>query len=391
MIVEISLRSLKTGLYIVGFLSKHELPRRRGLLGALRIAVLVTMGILVGAEAAAQVWLASHPIVDVAAFLRSRPLPYQNAPYWSSQFVQEMLNTQENWYLSDGGYWLPHDFQGKYFNVENGMRHTAFQPTHALHTVYLIGNSSLYDHEVPDEATVASQLQLLLNARYGTTYRVLNLGAIPAIAFQQLERLKSLKLSRGDIVIFYDGAAEALSVYYAASNDHWSHSLRTQVCGWLLQRVGFSALVKISCELSDQDIPELTDDAYVQKLINTAQIQYFGAIREAAQYSRSNGAQFYHFLQPHIWTRPLSPYEEELAANPYLVPKYQREVTLKTWANLQPVTAMLTRAGIATWDFTHILDSTRAQGKELYLNSFHLNEVGNAIIARAMFDSLYFR
>lgn len=281
-------------------------------------AILLTSSVIVGTEVVSRVWLTQHPIVDLPTFFAMRPEPYQSAPYWSTGFVREMLHTPENWHLTDAGYWLPGDFHGKYFNVENGTRHTAFQPANARYTVYLLGSSSLYGHEVPDEYTIASQLQLLLNEKYKATYRVENLGAIPAVAFQQLGRLKSLKLKHGDIVIFYDGAAEALSVYYSASNDHWTHSLPSQICGWLLNHISFSALIRLNCGLADQDIPQLTDDAYVQNLIRTDQIQYFGAILEANQYARKRGAQFYHFLQPQIWARPLSSYEETLTANPYI-------------------------------------------------------------------------
>ena len=84
-------------------------------------------------------------------------------------------------------------------------------------TVYLFGASTIYNSEVPDYLTVASQLQLFFNEHYKDRFIVQNYGTTTVTVAQQLERLKTISLRPGDIVVFYDGINDIIQGLFYAS------------------------------------------------------------------------------------------------------------------------------------------------------------------------------
>jgi hypothetical protein len=139
----------------------------------------------------------------------ARPLPYADAPYYSRAFVAEMAREPGGW-RTDGQLAVPQDFGGRWFNVRGGRRLTLGQPAGPAATLWLIGGAAVYGGEVPDAYTLASQLQNLLN-KNRRAVRVENIGTALATGMQETLRLKTLPVKRGDVVVFYDGADEALA------------------------------------------------------------------------------------------------------------------------------------------------------------------------------------
>src|SRR5262249_17873759 len=105
-------------------------------------------------------------------------------------------------------------------NVKEGVRLTAGASASALRLL-LIGSSTVYNAEVPDDLTIASCLQGLINSQTGGGLEVLNYGASGVKASQQLERLRTLELRPEDIVVFYDGTADAMQGVFYANFDGW--------------------------------------------------------------------------------------------------------------------------------------------------------------------------
>src|SRR5579859_5472913 len=182
--------------------------------------LVLGMGLL---EGGTRIFLASHPgYYSSFDFRSSQPIPYQAAPYFSQDFVNESFEQPGGWYTPDKTILLlPKDFSGKYFNVANGIRKTAFQPQNYQHTIYVVGGSAIYDSEVPDEYTLPSQLQQLFNTQDGNKYRIENLGSITVNLVQQVARLKTVHLDQGDIVIFYDGVNDVVESLYYHDPDGW--------------------------------------------------------------------------------------------------------------------------------------------------------------------------
>lgn len=108
-------------------------------------------------------------------------------------------------------YWLPGDFHGVYFTIDNGIRRTVGQPVDYGYTIWIFGNSSTFDWNVTDADTMTSQLQSLFNAA-GYHARIVNM-AVPSYRLStELARLRDTRIQPGDIVIFIDGAAEGRAV-----------------------------------------------------------------------------------------------------------------------------------------------------------------------------------
>lgn len=174
--------------------------------------------------------------------------------------------TQISERLTDDGYWVVNDFHGGFYNIDNGARRTAGQPTAYTHTLYLFGNSGTFDPYVPDHLTMASQLQARL-VETGFQWRVVNLAVSGALSSDEALRLKHTPLQAGDIVIFIDGAM-----------DNKTHEdCDTRLATW-----------------------QLLCNAYWLAFPGTPDVtRYVRNGQQAQVYAQAHGAQFYRFVQPY--------------------------------------------------------------------------------------------
>ncbi|HEY7160549.1 MAG TPA: SGNH/GDSL hydrolase family protein, partial [Acidobacteriota bacterium] len=179
------------------------------------ISIVVLLALL---EFSARLYLTEFsPPRNHYEFRKTCPAPYKNASYFSEKFISESFHQPSHWIYPKGTRLIiPGDYQGTYFNVKNGLRVTTSQPRNFKHTVYLFGGSTVYDSEVPDDLTIASQLQSLFNSRYGDEFIVQNYGTTTVTIAQELERLKTIQPKPNDIVIFYDGVNDIYQgLFYA--------------------------------------------------------------------------------------------------------------------------------------------------------------------------------
>ena len=73
----------------------------------------------------------------------------------------------------------------------------------------MFGGSTVYNSEVPDSLTIASQIAAI--GANQALFEVVNMGATSIHSAQQFARLKSeIELEKGDIVVFYDGVNDVL-------------------------------------------------------------------------------------------------------------------------------------------------------------------------------------
>ncbi len=113
---------------------------------------------------------------------------------------------------------------------------------------------------------------------------------------------------------------------------------------------------------------------------------YRQSIAMAAEYARFAGAQFYHFTEPILWTKELSPSEQQIAASRFLVPEQLDKVFGLAWPALVQSASSLPDVGSV--DLTHVLDRARAAGQEIYLDCCHIAERGNYIVAQAIYGAI---
>ena len=140
------------------------------------------------------------------SFRLGQPEPYQDANYFSNKFIEEASAQPGGWILDEKYTGVkPKNYNGTWINVIDNKRVTINDTTLQFkNSIYLFGGSTVYNGEVPDSYTIASQLALI--GANKKSFRVINMGASSIHAGQQLGRLKSeVALTPNDVVIFYDG------------------------------------------------------------------------------------------------------------------------------------------------------------------------------------------
>lgn len=343
------------------------------------------------------------PPPNIVEFRMQQPLSYKNAPYFSKEFMTEAMEQPKGWKYPEGTRLIiPNDYQGKYFNVVNGCRVTRYQPKDFAHTVYLFGGSSVYCSEVPDEYTLASQLQLLLNQHYPSRYIVQNYGSTMQSSAQQLERLRTLSLKPDDVVIFYDGVNDIHEHVFFAKPKTAAAETNTRTIKQLslfqkslVYLSSHSAFIKKFANPIVNPVqaipPHLQDAQQFSALLQQLGIQYRTNLLEASQYASAAGALFFHFLQPNLYTSSaLSAYEKKIAANPNLFAWPGMDMAFKKgYPRLQSVNDQLReKQGLHCYDLTRILDHRERKDEEYYLDTCHVAHKGNQMIARSIFSQI---
>jgi len=122
--------------------------------------------------------------IDHKEFRIQQPEPYINAEYFSKDFINESFAQLGGWLLDKtyGGV-KPNNFEGKWINVRNNKRVTINKSGNYLRKIYLFGGSTVYNGEVPDNLTIASQLASL--GANNLSYEVINMGATSIHSAQQ--------------------------------------------------------------------------------------------------------------------------------------------------------------------------------------------------------------
>ncbi len=333
-------------------------------------------------------------------FRKQQPAPYKHAPYFSKDFISEAFRQPQGWQYPKGTRLIiPNDYKGRYFNVADGRRATAFQPEKYESAVYVFGGSTTYSGEVPDTLTVPSQLQLIFNRHYGDKYIVHNYGTTTVTITQQVERLKTVSLKPGDFVVFYDGVNEIYQGIFFADPDEvmFLRDRRIMKKMSFMERFlltthrrfsAMSALVRVFLDPIDRSTPtHLSDINLMDQLFLSMISRYKKAIIDAHDYSSKSSATFIHFLQPHLYADDnFSGYEKHLKQNFFIVPRGMEESFRRGYPVLEKAISELPKS-IHSYDLTDILNN-RPDNVEFFLDSSHVTHQANRIIAENIFNSL---
>lgn len=348
------------------------------------IILLVTLLMLVGMELIAKA-VFSDKLQSHYELMRSQPPPYENAPYWSPSLISESQRATWSIYISDDdSLMLVNDFNGEFINIENGRRVTTNQPIGVVPTLWLVGGSTLFNEEVPDEYTVASYLQRLI----GNRYRVENYGVSSANITQEVARLRTLDVRPNDLVVFMDGVNEILvGIYYG---DHTSAIVRENrnrieqmPASGLLETFSYLTFVRFITAMSMPIPTHLQNIDTVEQLGQETANHYEQRLLEAQEFTESQGATFVHFLQPHLFTlQTLSEYEQSLNRNPHIMLPGLETAYRSGYGYLEAVSAGLP----FSYDISDAFDDVRQNGEELFLDFCHVTHRGNELLAEAMGD-----
>lgn len=335
-------------------------------------------------------------------FRKSIPSPYSDSDYDVKSFVEESYNLPGWDTPPNSRLLIPRNFQGRYISIDKGVRHTTDQPSTFDNIIWVFGGSTIFNNEVPDRFTVTSFLQRLVNANSSKRYKVENYGVTSVVSSQELERLKLIQLQKGDIVIFFDGANDSYISIYNRDPDGWIVGENNNILfekGWLSNFLvkthnklkSYSTFVNVFLSPYDYrfEPTHLRDHLEVEALAIKMRAKFVRNISEAANYSIASKANFFHFLQPTIFTvKQPSLYEYQLRKNSYLISAGIDKTLNEGYKALIPAIEELKRDhGVLSFDLTNIFDE-RPYDEEFFLDWVHVTEKGNEVIANAIFEKI---
>jgi hypothetical protein len=361
------------------------------------VSLLVSLLLL---EVVARIFLLVSPPAgptDDWVVLRSRPAPYANSEYWSEEFVDEVMRGIKE--RDEGGRGLE-DFEGRYLTIRDGRRRTTDQPEDFDRRLLVFGASTVLSRRVPDGLTIPSHLQRLVNQRPGRI-RVENHGMVGDVLSQQFARLVQTEIGPGDIVVFYDGIAEVLVKLYVLRHRKKLRpgtddgALRT--LNWA-QRVAYelrifageSAAARMVFDLQ-RNLPEVTVES------RTKLHRMFGPVKQdflrdqirAHRLVSGKGAEFHHFLQPHLYLQEArSDHEEGIVENERKRLPGLEDAYAVAYPKLRAAMLEARAAGVSAFDISDAFD-VRGPGVDIYFDGAHVNEVANALAARRIYQAIF--
>lgn len=359
------------------------------------IIVLVTLVVaIVMVEVCSFLIIKKLPMYESRwVFREKKPPAYANSPYFNADFIRESAKGERS-KLDDKVRRLI-NFEGKYINVIDGHRRTAFVPEGAINTVYIYGASTIYSQEVPDEYTIPSQVQRKIN-EISAEYKVVNYGLASMNVEQQLYLLQETSLKEGDIVIFFDGGCDIINNVYrgyerglnrnSPSNSEENDIVESIVLPALegIKLYNFSKLLKYIKLKSPPSNVRNADEIKARAI--KASRNFAKNILQAHQYSKTSGADFYHFLQPSIFSLSARTKHEQFLIDNFLLtpPGMEFVYTLSIDAFVDQ-SNLLNSKGVVSIDLRHILDNRQ---DEVFLDFAHTTERANEIIATAIFSMI---
>jgi len=327
-------------------------------------------------------------------FRLSIPAPYKNAAYDIKNLIGESQNI--TWKTDPGYGYIPNDIHGNYVNIINGYRKTSnvTASSQIAKRFWFFGGSTVMCVEVPDKLTMPSYFDAMAKAKFGNnSIETINAGATTITIIHQVYRLRHMiDIKKGDIVIFVDGVNDVIQTLYMQNPTGTMIQFnREQIksAGWLLKYrlltyeklSPYSMFVK---RFLNPVTPSYLSVKVSADLLNTLEDNYLKAIKEADEYVKSRGGIFFHFLQPNLFTvNKLTSYEKSLLKNGYVVLIPLIDVYPKGYARLRKAVERAKKQGIFTFD---ISDAFNSRESAIFLDYCHVNEVGNELLASAIFS-----
>jgi hypothetical protein len=370
--------------------------------------LLLFVSLLVAAfliEGACRVYLWLWPPTGYVGrweFRSQCPPPYREAEYFSRDFLLESMRAHSTATLPDTSLLAPGNFQGRHIHVSDHRRQTTDVPADPVQRVHLFGGSTLFCAEVPDQWTIASCLQRLLNARPGPRLAVENHGVCSMIARQQTACLLATPIQPGDVVIFYDGVNEVFYPVYNGNLRGWQPGDSTDGGVRQLGRVqrtlyplcfrykDASAIARLFFTRLEVCPPRtVANHQTLAQNLDGAEAGYRQALIGAQKAVARQGGRFVHFLQPNIFTLPHHSHDErrviqnELKALPGLDTAFELG-----YPRLRNALGDAAREGIVSVDLSDALTQRRLK-QQFYLDFCHVNHEANERIAQLIFEHAF--
>lgn len=327
--------------------------------------------------------------------------PYSEAS-WADRYWREFVGSDRVEY-HPYVVWRRRPYVGQTINVDaSGLRRTLnVQCTDPGFVIWMFGGSTLWGSGAPDEATIPS----LLAAEYARDRQsvcIRNYGEMAWVSTQEVIKLL-LELKREprapDIVIFYDGANEALLPYQSDWLDGHQNLDRIRAVlerplaerdgsfGWLLESNTARMLQRAASWIGVANRDAALAARYrahravIEDLTRESIRSYFRNIDTVRMLSSGYGFSLFFFWQPVLWTeaKPLTPEEADILESERRALPGLDEV----YRHAHRLVAEKGHPGVSD-----ISDSFRDQRSTIYIDPLHVSPEGNRIVAKRIYDEL---
>jgi hypothetical protein len=382
-----------------------RIKRPRPLHRTLLYAAIPTMLALLIIEGVFRLYALVH---DADALRRYHELLVQrrafaSKPWLSREYVASLMSREASFFTPPRTQLvLPKDYQDRFFTIHDGIRRTVgFDPAGVVQSgrprrLFVLGGSTTYCEEVPDEFTWASQLQKRLAAiRETSDIEVVNCGIPAAVSVEEVQRLE-YEISRNntpDFCIFLNGINDANQGVVNGNPGHSVHeTARTYGNQGLFRALRVIAKFSVAARTIYQSIlssqrrnepPSPRSAADVEKLAQTVADVYERAMLHAQQICTQYHIRMIVFLQPHVFTiaRPWTADEREAAGR---VRKDYVEALRVCYPLLREKLKLLRQRGIAAHDISDAFDGNL---EPIFVDSlFHVESTGNRLVAEAILN-----
>jgi len=325
-------------------------------------------------------------VLNDREFRLSKPEPYLSSDYFSKEFIIEGYKKNNNitfFKNEKRNIIVPNDYtSSNWYNVKNNLRVTTDIPNAYSQNIYVFGGSTIWSAEVPDSLTICSILQRKINnAEFKA--RVYNAGVPAATVRQQKDKLEEyFKIVEDDLVVFYDGindistgvylGVEAMSGFVPGFNAPPTFLVRQ-----IIKLKKYSATVRYFYK-------KLNSNHKLKKnRIDPTSKFYCEIIESVNDYVHSRNGDFYHFFQPSLFTKgKLNNYEKEQLI--------KREEFFRPGLELaHRMTVPYMEDCLKNFSFsTNLKACLDKMENSPYLDSSHVNEIANEIIASHIFNKI---
>ena len=324
-----------------------------------------------GAFFFALIFLVVDTLLVPQIFDPARLAGYARSDYWSEAFVRESSTVTDGEIISQtsvGDVSTMADFDGRYINVEGGLRLTEPVPVNATRRIVAFGGSTTFGEHVPDALTWPSQLAQRTLKREA---QVINAGLSGATFADRVKAFEGLGLTNSDdVAIFFVGVNDAVIGYQT-----------NQVVGPLARWPRLRRLIEVTMSWSRSGRIALDRSQQLSFEITATSTEavdrFRNSLARAEEVALANNVRLLVVLQPSrlIETRPAWGTSNESIEESYI-------------ASLRDFYRLL----IGSPEFQdRIVDGTRifdSLAESPYLDFVHVQEDGNEAIASFMYAEL---
>lgn len=329
------------------------------------VLVSLTVAVLCGYEALTREKIRQNHRDKTVGKLKSQ---LTSLPYSELEFNKQFLSVMGSKKQKAARFEQKKNISSFLINYIDGIRKTSFVQSHQVigPKIRLFGGSTIDCQEVPDDYTIASQLQEQINSTPPplNNFEVINYGVSGATLNANYQHFRQIDIFKGDICLFFFGANEREFPSEFFKTRRLSGIPKIRQIGDLLKRLELISLYRIFEKFLTFD----ENDPLLNKKVQDAE-QILSSINARCQ---TQEVLFIVILQPLLHTRmPLTKFDR---AKSYYHPKTSFNFQLFLFEKF--VNRLKSKSFF--FDGRGIFNETDL---DVYIDWVHTNYLGNKIIA----------